>query len=155
MEGLLRRYRYLVLCSPLLEVAGGHAAVIAGLAEPHRAEVLQLVRRELLVGLRVSPADAPALARYLVAAERRRPGALAALLPPPVLEALVAGLERTTSDEVLAAYADWTPPPERASALDSVHHRRSRWERLEDDAVYQFMMDSQLAPASQPPKVRR
>jgi hypothetical protein len=150
-----RRYRYLVSVLGAASVGRAHEEALAALRSAHRAAVLDLVRTELLVGHRVGPDDTAALARYLVAAERRRPGVLVALLPHGVPEALVAALEAEAPPALLDEYATWSEPS--AAPADPSDHagRWGSWDRLEDDAVYQFMLDSQRALAGQPPRVHR
>ncbi len=155
VKDTVRRYRYLVATLDVASLAQAHVDALATQPESRRVAVLDLVRTELLVGHRVGPDATPVLARYLVAAERRRPGAFVAMLPHGVAEAIVDAMDRAATGAVRSGYATWVPPePARPGERDLARHHGS-WDRLEEDPVYQFMRDSQLSHASQPPKVRR
>ncbi len=151
----VRRYRYLVETLDVASLAQAHVDALAAQPENRRVAVLDLVRTELLVGRRIGPDAAAVLARYLVAAERRRPGTMVAMLPHGVAEAIVDAMDRAASDAVRSGYATWAPAEPAPPGEGSHGPRLASWDRLEDDPVYQFMRDSQLAPASQPPTVRR
>ncbi len=155
MKDTVRRYRYLMETLDVALLARAHVDALAVQSESRRVAVLDLVRSELLVGRRIGPEATPVMARYLVAAERRRPGTLVAMLPHGVAEAIVDAMDLAAPEAIRSGYATWAPAEPAPPGDGESPPRHGAWDRLEDDPVYQFMRDSQVAPASQPPTVRR
>src|SRR5699024_1417647 len=116
-----------------------HESALAVLGPADRATVVVTVQEHTLAGFRVTPADLPALARLVVAAERRRSGQVLDALPTSlsarIHAAVVAGL---TWDA--AAYAGWEPPSDEP---DEVPPADRGWDSIDDNQVYRFTHHSQ------------
>ncbi len=134
-----RRYAFLVDTAEVAALRTAHELVLAGLGPAHRGVLLDVVRDHALVGVRLTTADVPALARLVVAAERRRCGLLLDELPDAVRVRLRAGVTGVLSwDE--QAYAAWSPPllvEEELTVLDR------GWDSIDDLQVYRFTHHSQ------------
>jgi hypothetical protein len=134
-----RRYAFLVDTAEVAALRAAHELVLAGLSRAHRGVLLEVVRDHALVGVRLTPAEVPALARLVVAAERRRSGQVLDELPDAVRVRLQAGVTAvlTWDDQ---AYAAWSPPvldEEELTVLDR------GWDSIDDLQVYRFTYHSQ------------
>lgn len=134
----VRRYRFLLrTASPgVLEAAHVHA--LGALGAPARAEVLGLVRSQLVAGLRSQPEDTRVVARLVILGERRRPGALLTAYRPALLSALAEAVTSAPAAQpALAGYEQWDGvEPQLVEELVELPGRD--WSAIDTDPQHQW-----------------
>ena len=135
-----RRYAFLVGTAEGAALRAAHEWAFGVLSATDRAAVVAAVQDHTMAGVRLTPDDIPALARLVVAAERRRSG--------QVLESLTTSLQVRVHATVVAAmtwdetaYAAWEPPADGTE--DEVPPRDRGWDSIDDHQVYRFTHHSQ------------
>lgn len=134
-----RRYAFLVGTAVDAATRAAHEGALRALSSGDRATVVAAVRDHTLAGTRLTPDDITALARLVVAAERRRAG-LVESLPTAVRWRLYATvLAALPCDD--DAYAGWEPP--RPADEDEPFVVDRGWDAIDDNQVYRFTHHSQ------------
>jgi hypothetical protein len=140
VEEQARRYAFLVDTAEGAALRAAHEWALGALSAGELAALVVAVQDHTLAGVRLTPRDVPALARLLVAAERRRPSQVLESLPTALrvrVHATVVGA--LAWDE--AAYAGWSP---RVKPLeDEVPPSDRGWDSIDDHQVYRFTHHSQ------------
>ena len=135
-----RRYAFLVATAEGPALRAAHEWAFGVLSTSDRAAVVASVQDHTLAGVRLTPDDIPALARLVVAAERRRSGQVLESLPTSVHVRIHATVVAAmTWDE--AAYAEWEPPAQ--GVQDEVPPADRGWDSIDDHQVYRFTHHSQ------------